>query len=85
MLATLVIITFMGGASWGPQVTSMQVPGAEICKGAKGAVATLIARTAQNNFVGVIQVTHEGRDTVVTVSSGRQIARLSCVNFAAAD
>ena len=82
MLATLVVVTFLGGASWGPQMSSMQAPSIETCKSAKGFVAAQIARTAQSNLAGEIQVNEDGRDTVVTVLSGRELARLSCLDSA---
>lgn len=80
MNAALVIVTFIAGNAWGPQVTTMDMPGLNACNVAKASVAAQIVRTAKSNITGgEAAVGVDGPDTVVTGPSGREMARLSCL------
>lgn len=80
MNAALVVVTFLAGNAWGPQVTTMDMPGLDTCNAARASVAAQIARTARTNITGgEASVGMDDLYTVVTGPSGREMARLSCL------
>ena len=79
MNAVLVLVTFVAGTTWGPQVSTTGMPGIKACNAGRASVAAQISKTATSNVTGEVTVEAEGQDTVVKIANGREMARLSCL------
>lgn len=77
----LIIMTFLSGASWGPQVQVAPFPTLQMCETAlNAAVVDMVEGSKSNTTAGELIVTREGRRMVLSTPVGRQVARLSCPN-----
>lgn len=78
MGSSLIIVTFIAGAAWGPSVSLTQTPNAERCAALQTASAEAILETAKTN--GQLAVMNKTKhEIVVTAGPSRRIlARLSC-------
>ena len=76
----LIVVTFLAGNSWGPQVTTQRLPNTEICRTAMNAVAKSIAYAAKSNINGEVKIenNHHGELHVTAGVNQRLIANLSC-------
>lgn len=79
MTAVLVVVTFLAGTSWGPQVSTTGMAGIEACNAARSSIASQISNTARTNVTGEVIIEMDGKETVVKAASGRELARLSCL------
>ena len=80
MTSLLVVVTFMAGATWGPQVSMQEMSTSDGCIVQKARIAKQIASVAQTNTIGGgVALTEDGDTLVVVAANGtREIARLSC-------
>ncbi|GKT26043.1 hypothetical protein AVHM3334_19885 [Acidovorax sp. SUPP3334] len=78
--STLVVVAYLAGASWGPQVTLYDAPGMEACRAMQASVAQVMLKTAKANTTGgAVTLGDEGEDLVLEAGSGREVARLTCL------
>lgn len=76
----LVVVAYLAGASWGPQVTLHEIDGLEACKAMRASISQQIVKTAKSNSTGgEVTAGDDGDDVVVQAASGREVARLSCL------
>lgn len=78
---TLIVLTFLAGNAWGPQIEMSPMPTAQACESARGAAAAGMVKMSKSNMTGGGAVEDkDGDEIVVTGPSGREIARLICQN-----
>lgn len=78
--STLVVVAYLAGTSWGPQVTLHEVEGIEACKAMRVSISQQIVKMAKSNSTGGDATAgNDGDDVVVQAGSGREVARLSCL------
>lgn len=80
MASILVVVTFMAGATWGPDVTMTQVSNAKACDTLRSELAYQIASIAQKNVQGGVSVSNNGDALKVVAgpTGGREMATLTC-------
>ena len=76
----LIIVTFLAGNAWGPQVSTQIFPNPEICKEVMNAVAGSIIGAAKSNVTGevIIEKDSVGGLNIITGVNRRIMAGLTC-------
>lgn len=78
--ATLVIVAYLAGSTWGPQVIMQDASGVEACRAMQASVAHVMLKTAKTNITGgAVTLGDDGDDLVLAGASGRELARLTCL------
>lgn len=72
MGAWLVVITYLGGASWGPVVTIEQVPTMDICIRMRDRIVSTIDEMSRSNASAA------GQTVRGVTSAGRKVVEASC-------
>jgi hypothetical protein len=77
---TLVVVVYLAGASWGPQMTLHVLPDVKACRAMQASVAQVILKTAKANTTGgTVKLKDVEDDVVLATASGREVARLTCI------
>ena len=78
---TLIVLTFLAGNAWGPQVQVTPMPNAQACEAARSATSSSLVKMSKSNMTGGGATEDKDGDEIVVVGpSGREIARLICQN-----
>lgn len=76
---TLIVMTFLAGSVWGPQVTVTPMPSSQACVAAQKTTADGLSKMGKTNLTGggVVQE-NDGKDIVLVTNNGREMARIVC-------
>ena len=76
----LIVVTFLAGATWGPQVSMQAMPNAAACTSSMIAVAQAIMDTAKSNINGEVLIQNDdaGGLKIITGVNQRIMASLAC-------
>lgn len=76
----LIVVTFLAGATWGPQVSIQTMPNPAACTAAMNAVAQTIGATAKSNINGKVLIQSDGTKGLQIISGINQriMASLAC-------
>lgn len=78
--AILVIVAYLAGSSLGPSVAVTPSPSSLECARTRAVIADSIQKVARSNSTGAVEVRRDSADLVVRAGvSGREVARLSCL------
>ncbi|MGJ7579769.1 hypothetical protein ACSFA3_06265 [Variovorax sp. RHLX14] len=78
--ATLVVVVYLAGASWGPQMTLHDLSDVKACRSMQTSVAQVILKTVKTNTTGgIVNLSDIDEDVVLETASGREVARLTCI------
>lgn len=76
---TLIVLTFLAGNAWGPQVQVTPMPTAQACEAARSATSSSLVKMSKTNMTGGGATEEkDGEEIVLVAPSGREIARLIC-------
>lgn len=76
----LIVVTFLSGATWGPQVSMQAIPNPATCMTVMNAVAQTILDTAKSNVNAEVIIQHDGAGglKIITGVNQRIMASLAC-------
>lgn len=76
----LIVVTFLAGATWGPQVSMQAMPNAAACTAAMNAVAQTIGATAKSNVNSEVLIQNDDTKGLKITSGVNQriMASLAC-------
>ncbi|ABM39717.1 hypothetical protein [Polaromonas naphthalenivorans] len=76
----LIVVTFLAGATWGPQVSMQAMPNPVACMAAMNAVAQTIGASAKSNLNTELLIQNDGTKGLKITSGVNQriMASLAC-------
>ena len=76
----LIVVTFLSGPTWGPQVSMQAMPNAAACLAAMNVVAQTIVDTAKSNVNAEVIIQHDdvGGLKIIAGVNQRIMASLAC-------